>query len=110
MAGLRAIHDHVLFQFEDAAERKTSHGQTRDQFKHQTDWGFEFSDFDESLNLCRWVKVIDVGKDVTEEEIQPGARVLVEALKWTPGIEYQGEYYWRTSRDHVLAVDPTVTP
>lgn len=104
--GVKAIHNHIVFQFEDAGTRKTSHNQTRDQFSHLTNWGFEFSDFDESLNLARWVTVVAVGKDV-DSQIQAGDRILVDALKWTDGVsDGEGTTYWRTNDEHVLALDP----
>lgn len=101
---VRAIHDHIVFQFEDLGTRQTSYNQTREQFKHVTDWGFEYSDFDESLNMARWVNVIAVGKDV-DPEIRVGDRILVDALKWTESVEDGKTPYWKTTNDHVLAVE-----
>lgn len=98
MVNIKALHNHVIFQFIDKLSTKG--------FKHfaeKTDWGFEFEDKSISLEHCRWVKVVSVGEDVPED-IKPGMEVLVDKLKWTNAVKINGEDYWRTDSDHVLMV------
>lgn len=98
---LRALHDSVVFQFID--ELATKNGVP--QFLDKTDWGFIIgANIDNGLNKPRLVNVIAVGPDV-DEEIKPGMRVLVEPLKWTTGVPFEGQLYWRTINEHILAID-----
>ena len=45
------------------------------------------------------------GNEVIDEGIVPGARIFIEALKWTKRFEVDGENFWKTDEDNVLAVD-----
>jgi len=112
MANLRAIQNHVIFQFEDETTRKDNFGKSLGQFCETTDWGFEVSIYDESAKKPRWATVISAGPKaygVTEN-----MRVLVESLKWTSSVKFQGELYWRTDMENILAVEnikqPSLTP
>lgn len=107
MAALRAIREHIIFQFIGVEIVRRSNMQNRTQFQETTDWGFQHTSFDESLNIPRWANVLAVGPEVSEE-IKPGMVVLVDALKWTPGLEMDGQTYWRTDEQHILAVDDSV--
>lgn len=101
MSKLRAIYNHVVFQFED--ELATSKGVK--QFKSETNWGFEIrADFDHATKAPRWGIVVAVGPHVCDD-IKEGMRILIEPLKWTEGVEHEGVSYWRTDDEHVLAVD-----
>lgn len=104
MATLKAIHEHIIFQFIGVEIVRKSNMQNRTQFQETTDWGFQISSFDESLNIPRWAEVLAVGPEVSDE-IKPGMVVLIDALKWTPGLEVDGETYWRTDEEHILAID-----
>lgn len=58
---------------------------------------------------ARWAKVVAVGelvKDFVEGDI-----VLIEALKWTIETKYEGQSYWKSDSDKVLAIgeDESVT-
>ena len=46
---------------------------------------------------------MSVGPDAVD--VQEGDRVLIEALKWSQGIELDGNTYWRTDESQVLAID-----
>lgn len=101
MSELRPILNNILFQFCD--ELMTANGVK--QFREQTSWGFDLrANFDHNLKVPRWVNVISVGPDVSEE-IKPGMKVLVEALKWTTGVEFEGQMYWMTNEDQIIAVE-----
>ncbi len=100
MSTLTAIHNHILFQFED--ERKQHMGVT--QFEESTDWGFKFVRVDDSTQSARWAIVSVVGPEC-DSEIQPGMRVLVDRLMWSEGFEYEGEMYWRTDSNQIIGVD-----
>jgi len=97
---LKPIRNHVLFQFEDPMIK---HMGVR-QFESRTEWGFAVFSADESAKDARFGLVVAVGPEVPEE-IRPGVRILIEPLKWTPAIPFEGEEYWRTDSDCILAVD-----
>ena len=102
MNKIRAIRNHVIFQFEDEQAKH----QGVNQFKESTGWGFEYTKTTEGMESGRWVNVIAVGPDVPNE-ITPGMRVCVEKLMWTQSVEINGESYWRTDSDQILLVDDT---
>jgi len=103
MAQLKAIRNHIIFQFE---EDKTKH-MGIDQFKEETDWGFEFATTTDGMESARYVRVVATGPDC-DPDIQPGMRICVDKLKWTNEFEVDGEKYWRTDSDQVLFVEETV--
>lgn len=103
MAELQALRDHIIFQFEREVIRKSDNGYSRQQFQDETDWGFQISDFDEGTKTPQWGIAMSVGPDTNEVTV--GDRVLIEALKWSPGIELDGKTYWRTDESQVLAID-----
>lgn len=104
MTTLRPIKNSIIFQFEDNTVRKTDMGRSRTQFAETTDWGFETSSYDESTKTPRWGKVKFVGDEVYED-IKVGSRILVEALQWTEGFEFEDERYWKTNDTKVLMID-----
>ena len=103
MSKLRAIRNHILFQFE---EDYVYHMGAK-QFKSTTDWGFEIVRSDESTQEARWVRIVSVGPEA-DEDLKPGMRVLVEPLKWTRGVTFEGEEYSRTDSDCILLIDESV--
>ena len=108
MKYLKPLHNGILFQFEENTVRKQNMHE-RVEFVEKTSWGFEHSNFDVSINKPRWVIVTAVG-DECSNEVQPGMRVLVDALKWTIGIPFNGDTYWKTDSDQVLAIDDDYQP
>ncbi len=104
MQKLRAIKDHIIFQFEDMLIQRSNHGTERRQFGEKTDWGFEISSYAEGAKLPRWCVVTSVGPAV-KENVSVGDRVLVDSLKWTEGVPFAGETYWRTDEEHILLVE-----
>lgn len=59
--------------------------------------------------VARWGKVIAIGDDVVEFDV--GDYVLIEALKWTTVVEFEGRKYWKSDEEKVLAIgaDESVT-
>jgi len=58
---------------------------------------------------CRWGKVVAVGAKV-DETIKPKMNILIEAMKWTTGIDYDGVKVWRTVDDAIVAIDEDSIP
>ncbi len=104
MPSLRAIRNHVIFQFEDDVVRKSDTGRDRSQFSETTDWGFEISNYDEGAKHPRWGIVTAIGPDVIEE-VKVGGRVLIEALRWTDPVTFNSEKYWRTNDSEIMGID-----
>lgn len=104
MAKIKAIRNHIIFQFEDSIVRKNEYGKQRKQFEDKTDWGFEMSSYDDGTKSPRWGIVVSVGHEVFDD-IQVGTKILIEPLKWTESVQYDGESFWRTDDSCVLAID-----
>ncbi len=100
MSTLRPLRNGIIFQFEENIIKNKKF-----TFEEKTDWGFKLNSFDESSKHPRWGIVVTVGNEVVDEGLVTGARILIEALKWTNGVEVEGETYWKTDEDHVLATD-----
>jgi len=101
MVALRALRNGIVFQFEELTNKSN-----KGQFKETSAGGIYLGEsFDESAKKARWCTVISVGDEVIDEGIVPGARILVDALKWTHGFTVEDEKFWKTDEDNVLAVD-----
>jgi len=109
VASIKPIRDHIIFKFEDDIVKKTDMGRTRQQFSETTDWGFEISSYDEGTKQPRWGIVVAIGHKV-KENIPLGARILIDALKWTEAAEFNGESIWRTDESCILAIDEDYQP
>jgi co-chaperonin GroES (HSP10) len=103
---LRVFHNDVLFQFEDEDTMLNDGKKSARGFKEKTDWGFVFSNAQESASNARWGKVVAVGPEV-DPDIFVGRRILIENLKWTAGVEFERQTYWKTSDEVILGVDST---
>lgn len=106
MTTLRVFKNDVLFQFEDDEAVLYDGKRSARGFKEKTNWGFVFSNSKDSASNSRWGVVVSVGPEV-REDIYPGRRILVENLKWTEGVEFERQTYWKTCEDYVLCVDPS---
>jgi co-chaperonin GroES (HSP10) len=99
----RAIHKDVIFKFPyDTVRMKEQID--RIQFMEKTDWGFTYTSFADSLNQPRYGIVVAVGPEVCDE-IKIGQKILIEALKWTNAFVINGEKYWKTTQDFILAYE-----
>jgi len=63
---------------------------------------------DSNITQCRWGKVVAVGADV-DELIKPKMNVLIEAMKWTTGVDYDGIKIWRTNYDSIVGIEEEST-
>jgi co-chaperonin GroES (HSP10) len=98
---LRAIKNHIIFQFIDEVDSKG-------QFVETTKWGFVIpGQFDNSAKSPRWGIVKEVGPEV--KHVKVGQQVLINALKWTAGFKLDGVRNWRTDESQVAAVRKTPT-
>ena len=94
---IRAIHNHILFQFLD---RVNSIGQFEEE---KTTSGLVIlGDHSKSANQPRWAKIISLGPDCSDELRVDGCEILIDNLRWTPGIKYKNEPLWRTDEDQLL--------
>lgn len=101
---LRVFHNDILFQFEDEGAVLRDGKISARGFQEKTEWGFTFTSSKESASSPRWGVVVRVGPDV-DEDIFVGRRILVENLKWTEGVEFERQKYWKTTDEFVLCVD-----
>ena len=53
--------------------------------------------------MPRWVTVMDVGPEI--KEFKAGAKVLLESLKWSEAIDFDGDTFWYSDESVVLAVE-----
>lgn len=98
---LRAIKNHIIFQFVDEVDSKG-------QFVETTKWGFVIpGHFDNSAKSPRWAVVKEIGPEC--ENVKVGQQVLINALKWTAGFKFNGERFWRTDESQVALKRNTVT-
>jgi hypothetical protein len=109
MATIKAIRNHVIFQFEDKIKKKTNHGKETRQFEEETDWGFQVSNYDDGTKTPRWAIVVAVGGE-TDDDIRVGSRILIEPLQWTEAIEFEGIPYWRTDDQKIIGIDDDYHP
>ena len=57
---------------------------------------------EEQTSVPRWGEVISIGPDVSE--FKPGEFVLVGAGRWSQFFKIDGEKYWKSDSEQVLAV------
>ena len=105
MSTIEPIRNHILFQFED--DHIQAGAQGKSHFREKTKWGFEIgftSAYDSTAKHPRWGRVLFIGKDVIND-IKPGMLILIDSLKWTAGVNFNGGKVWRTDDKQVLAVN-----
>lgn len=91
---LRCPKKRILFQF--------CQGVAGGSFNNTTDWGFEVKKPTEDVHQPRWAKVVVIGKDV--KAVRPAQFILVEPLMWTISFTHEGQKYWATSEEKLIAV------
>lgn len=94
---IRAIYNHILFKFVDKVN-------TQGQFEEgTTSSGIILqANTDDSAKKPRWATIVSIGPDCSEIFNDPNIEILVDNLKWTPGVKHNGELIWRTDEDQVL--------
>lgn len=94
MSDIKPLKDSILFTFVQT---------TRDgYFRVETDWGFKLSGSDYATDKARWGLVEKIGPMV--KHVKVGDYVLIEPLKWTTAVEFEGKKFWRTAEPHILGV------
>lgn len=94
---LTAIRNHILFEFLDKLDKNG-------QFTQTTSFGLHLmGDHSDSANSSRWAKVLATGPDVATELTRPNCEVLIENLRWTEGVVFEGKTYWKTDDKQILA-------
>lgn len=94
---IKAIGSHVLFQFLDEVN-------TRNEFKKEaTSSGIIIAGdtFDSSAKEARWGRIVAVGPDVKDVEVDD--EILIPALRWTEGVKYEGHRFWMTKVEEIVA-------
>jgi co-chaperonin GroES (HSP10) len=94
---IKAFGKSIIFQFEE----NTRNG----HFEQAQASGIYVppSHEDSASDKARWGTVVAVGEDVVDD-IQIGGRILIEALRWTESFTVEGQSYWKTDHESVLAV------
>jgi hypothetical protein len=101
MSTPRAITDGIIFRFEEQIKTGMQSG----TFKEQTEWGFDLgANFDSTSKKSRWCIVVSNGPDIKDPDIKPGARIFVEALKWTNVFYHNNIQYWKTDESCVMLI------
>lgn len=104
---LRMLKNDIMFQFEDEDAILRDGKKSMRGFKEVTDWGFTIVSPKESAGNPRWGIVVAIGPDVDSIDINVGRRILIENLKWTSSVKFEGQEYWKTNDEVVIAVDST---
>lgn len=93
------------FKFVDKVVLRTDQDKRRTQFEEETTGGFIVSSYDEGAKMPRWVIVQETGPDIPESDFKAGSKVLVEALKWSESLEFEGDTLWYSDLTQVMAID-----
>jgi len=96
LSKLRALNDTIIFVFVQDTAGNMFHEQTKSGIAY-------IENKDKQLKSARWGKVVKTGKDVSSE-IANGQYVLIEPLMWTTHMAHEGEKFWVTSEDKILAI------
>jgi hypothetical protein len=94
MSNLRCPKNRIIFQFVEDTRSGT--------FNNTTTWGFEIKKATDDVKTPRWAEVKVTGKDV--KAVKPGQYILVEPMMWTLSFLYDGNKYWATAEDKLIAM------
>jgi co-chaperonin GroES (HSP10) len=86
---IRAVHNHIIFQFEDAV---TAAGEF-EEANHKSGLYIK-GGFEKSAKSPRWATVVNTGPDC--EHVRVGNKILIPALRWTEGVKFEGQRFWKT--------------
>lgn len=102
MSTVQALHNGIVFQFEELTK-----GFGKNNSFDETSKGGIYlgGNFDSTAKNPRWGIIVSVGPDVKDSSLVPGARIFIEALKWTNALTLDGVKYWKTDDDCVLLVE-----
>lgn len=90
--------NNIIFQFVESVN-------TKGQFEETKSTGgiVILGDFDKSAKTSRWARIVRAGHECSEYIKQEGIEILIENLRWTEGIEHNGETFWKTDETQILA-------
>lgn len=95
---IKAVKNHIIFEFLDGLNSSRQFTQTTSSGIHVV------GHFDTSASEPRWARILAAGPDVDADLLAGEAcEILIDNLKWTEGVEYEGKKYWRTDDKQVLA-------
>ena len=94
---LNVLKNYIMFQFLD--ETGGAKGKFTDRKYGET--GIIIPVLDSSQKLPRWGKVVAAGP---EAQVVEGEYILIEALMWSYGIDFDGEKLWKTDDSKVMMV------
>ena len=97
---IRALGNSVLFKFIDNAANGMFSTKSSGKILIVRD------DLDDQ-SKPRWGEVVTTGPEVIDD-IKPGKYILISGLRWTQGLEVNGEKIWKTTDDEVLAVSDSL--
>lgn len=94
---LKPIKNTFIFKFLDSINSK---GQFN---KSTTDAGIILqASFDDSAKESRWVKIDTIGPECGS--LEAGDVVLLPALRWTSGVEFEDEKVWKSDEKQAVVV------
>lgn len=96
---LRPLGSSILFVFLDNTSGKQG------SFSERTRSGLIIPTLQTTQRGERWGKVIAVGQAAAD--VLPGDFILIEPLMWTMHGTVNGEKFWKTNTDKVMAVTNT---
>lgn len=99
MPTLRVLRNNVMFQFLDSS------GGAKGRFSTQTQSGILIAPSVSNQKGNRWGRVVAAGPDAA---VKPGDYILVEALMWMEGTQFEGERMWKTDDSKILVVTDDV--
>jgi hypothetical protein len=100
MSTITPIRDSILFTF---LKNFTMRNGTR-MFRETTATGLIVDNFDAGASEPQWGIVLEVGPEVSKD-IKQGTKILIDTLKWTEEHKLSGMSFWRTTDEHVLAIE-----
>jgi len=97
---LLPLKNNVMFKFLEST------GGAKGKFtSRKTESGIIIPTLDSEQKLPRWGVVVAAGPDAAVVE---GEYILIEALMWTFGVEFEGEKIWKTDDAKIMMVTEDV--
>jgi hypothetical protein len=103
---IHAIHNHIIFRFLDAVNSKGEFEEAQHKSGIYLKGGY-----DKSAKSPRWATVLHAGS--TCEHVRTGDKILIPALRWTEGVKYNEDRFWKTDESQIVGYqrdDQAFTP
>lgn len=94
---ITALKDSIVFQFTDVDVRNGKFYETS-----SASGIYLGTNHDANAKSVRNGKVVAIGPLV--EAVQVGDIIMIEPLMWTEGFKIDGEMYWKTAEEKVMAI------